>query len=186
MDITELLDQLDAMVQQAKAMPLSSSVIINREELLGSIKEMKEAIPGEIQQARSIVRDRDELLAKAKEHAGAVVARGRQEQLRLAEQEEVVRRAHEEAARILSDGQDHARSLRIEAEAYADQKLEVLVGSLHEALRMVGETQTTLAQGLAQAEHGRERLLVPSGSITDQVPVPAPAPGPFDEEGLGT
>ena len=184
MDLTELLDQLDAMVQQAKAMPLSSSVIINREELLGSISELKEAIPGEVQQARAIVRDRDELLAKAKDHAEATVARGRQEQLRLAEQEEVVRLAHEEAARILSEGQDQARNLRLDAEAYADQKLEILMASLHEGLQVVGETQTTLAQGLAQAEHGRERLRVPAGSMTDPVPVPASAPDPFDEERL--
>lgn len=184
MDLVELIQQLEDAVQQAKAMPLSSSVLINREELLELIERMRTELPTEIQQARHILNDREALLARAKGQAQELVARGHAEQARLAEQEEVVHRAHQEAARIVADAQDAARALRLEAEAYADGKLAELAEQLHAALEVVGRTETTLAQGLAQAEHGRERLRVPLGSA---VPVAEPAPspvaaGPFDEE----
>ena len=46
-------------------MPLSSSALVNRDEVLDMIAEMQETLPDEIKQARWIVKDREELLAKA-------------------------------------------------------------------------------------------------------------------------
>ena len=56
-------------------MPLSSSVLVNRDEVLDLIAEMQEALPDEIKQARWIVKDREELLgegqADGEAHRGA-------------------------------------------------------------------------------------------------------------------
>ena len=54
------------LVREAKAMPLSSSVLVNRDEVLDLIAEMQESLPDEIKQARWIVKDREELLSKAR------------------------------------------------------------------------------------------------------------------------
>ena len=62
MDLAARLEQLEELVREAKSMPLSSSVLVNREEILELIAEMKEALPEEIKRARWIVRDREELL----------------------------------------------------------------------------------------------------------------------------
>ena len=73
MDITARLAHLDEMVREAKAMPLSSSVLVNRDEVLDLIGEMHEALPDEIKQARWIVKDREDLLAKARVDAESIV-----------------------------------------------------------------------------------------------------------------
>ena len=73
-DITARLNQLDELVREAKAMPLSSSVLVNRDEVLELLAEMQEALPDEIKQARWIVKDREELLAKAKADGERIVA----------------------------------------------------------------------------------------------------------------
>lgn len=179
-DLAGMLVRLDELVQQAKAMPLSSSVLINREEIAALVADMQEALPEEIVQAQWVISDRDELLRKAREQADALVARGQQEQVRLAEREEVVRRAHEEAARILAQAQDEARHLRVESEAYVDEKLSGLVGALQAALSTISATESTLTQGLAQAEHGQQRLRVPS--VESSSPRAPAIPEFFDEE----
>ncbi len=77
MDITARLAHLDETVREAKSMPLSSSVLVNRDEVLDLIAEMQEALPDEIKQARWIVKDREDLLAKARTDAEAIVEQAR-------------------------------------------------------------------------------------------------------------
>ena len=67
MDLAARLEQLEELIREAKSMPLSSSVLINREEFLELIAELKEAMPEELKQARWIVKDREELLSKARD-----------------------------------------------------------------------------------------------------------------------
>src|SRR5437867_8875443 len=90
MDLAARLQQLEDMVRDAKSMPLSSSALLNREEVLDLVKDMKETLPDEIRQARWVVKDREELLAKARRDAEAMVEQGQEEQLRLASREAVV------------------------------------------------------------------------------------------------
>ena len=84
MDLAGRLQQLEDMMRDAKSMPLSSSALLNREEVMDIVKDMRESLPEEIRQARWIVKDREELLAKARREAEAMVEQARQEQLRLA------------------------------------------------------------------------------------------------------
>lgn len=175
MDLEGRIEQLDRLVREAKAMPLSSSALVNRDELFELIEQMRRALPEEIEQARWVLRDREELLNKAREEGDAIVERARAEQRRMAEREEIVKRAHEEAARLLSDVQDRAMAVRREADEYVDRKLaqfETFVGSLLKSLR---ELEDGLERTLSRIGEGRETLR----------PGTAPAGAgraPFDEE----
>ena len=95
MDLAARLEQLEELVREAKSMPLSSSVLVNREEVLELIAEMKEALPEEIKRARWIVRDREELLTKAREDGERMVEQAREEQLRMARKEEIVAQGYD-------------------------------------------------------------------------------------------
>ena len=66
MDIAGRLQQLEEIVNEAKSMPLSSSVLVNKDEVLEMLHQMQEDLPEEIKQARWIVKDREELLTKAR------------------------------------------------------------------------------------------------------------------------
>ena len=73
MDLTSRLSELEEMVRDAKSMPLSSSALVNRDEVLKLIEDLKSSLPDEIKQARWVVKDREELLAKARRDAEAMV-----------------------------------------------------------------------------------------------------------------
>jgi hypothetical protein len=161
MDITARLAQLDETIREAKAMPLSSSVLVNRDEVLDLIAEMQEALPDEIKQARWIVKDREDLLAKARADAEAVVEQARAQQLTMARQEAVVARAGEEAERLLGEADGQARSMRREAEEYVDAKLAQFEIALRRVLEESQASVRALAKTLDQVELGREKLRTP-------------------------
>ena len=53
MDALTLVDQLDDLIHQAKVVPLTSQVRVDREEIYKILDQLRVAIPEEIKQARS-------------------------------------------------------------------------------------------------------------------------------------
>lgn len=179
MDLSARLQQLEDMVREAKSMPLSSSALMNREEALELIAEMKESLPEEIRQARWVVKDREELLGKARRDAEVMVEQGREEQLRLANRESVVKRAQEESERILAEAADDARRIRLEAEDYVDGKLAQFEITLQRILEEMIATNGSLAKTIDQVQAGRDRLrgAIPASELGERQAAPEEEPG---------
>jgi vacuolar-type H+-ATPase subunit H len=167
MDITARLNHLDELVREAKAMPLSASVLVNRDEVLELISQMQEVLPEEIKQARWIVKDREDLLAKARADAEGLIEQARGEQLKMARQEAIVTRATEEADRLLTEADEQSRSMRREAEEYVDAKLAQFEIALRRILEDSQSSARALAKTLDQVEVGREKLRTP-GTVAAQ------------------
>jgi cell division septum initiation protein DivIVA len=157
-DLAARLQQLEDMVKEAKSMPLSSSALLNRDELLELLTEMKETLPEEIKQARWVVKDREELLGKARRDADRMVEEARAEQLRMASQEEIVRRAEAEAERIVTEAADEARRVRLEAEDYVDARLAQFQIALQRISEELDATTRHLGKTEDQVQAGREKL----------------------------
>ena len=85
MDVLVLIDKLDDLVHNAKPVPLTDQVRVDKEEIYDILDQMRATIPEEIKQARWIVKERQEMLAEAKREAERIVkeAREKQEQLDL-------------------------------------------------------------------------------------------------------
>jgi vacuolar-type H+-ATPase subunit H len=157
-DLAARLQQIEDMIKEAKSMPLSSSALLNREEMLEMVAQMREVLPEEIKQARWVVKDREELLTKARRDSQRIVEEAEQEQLRMATREEVVKRAEAEADRILAEAREEARRMRLEAEDYVDAKLAQFEIALQRSSEELAVTKTALGRTLEQVEGGRERL----------------------------
>ena len=161
MDLSGRLSELEVVVNEAKSMPLSSSVLISRDEVLQMIHEMQENLPEEIKQARWVVKDREELLAKARVEGDRIIEQAKEEQRRLALRDQVARRAEEEAARMLQEAEDTTNAMRRDAEDYVDAKLAQFEIALRKILEDAQSTARALAKTLDQVEVGRERLHAP-------------------------
>jgi hypothetical protein len=169
MDIAARMQQLEELIIEAKSMPLSTSVLINREEALELIQEMRASLPEEIKQARWVVKDREQLLTKARKDAEGVIQQALEDQHRMASQEEVVKTSIREAERILDEARSDARQIRHEAEDYMDQKLAAFEATITKTLEQIAEIREAqeqqasrieqqLAKTLEQVGRGRERL----------------------------
>ncbi len=160
MDIVTRLQQIQELVEQARSMPLSSTAMVNREELLELIETARTNLPEEIKQARWVVKDREELLSKARRDGETILDEAMAEQGRLVSQQEVVRAAHAEAERIVAEAREQARQLRLEAEDYIDGKLAEYEAILERAAE-------DLERSLGQIRRGREKLRGMSSAVID-------------------
>ena len=158
MEISARLQQIEELVQEAKSMPLSSSALVNREEILEMIEAALSELPEEIKQARWVVKDREELLAKARRDAEGLVERARGEQATILAEQTIVQEAQDEAERILSDARAQARQIRLEAEDYVDSKLAQFDAALTRIQEALVGTDEALTKVRGQVEAGREKL----------------------------
>lgn len=117
--VREALD----LVLTAKAMPLSASVLISREEVADVLQAALDRMPDEIRQARWLLKEREEFIAEKNREADALLEEVRVQAERMVQRTEIVRQANHVAQRVLDDANEEARRLRHEAEDYADQKL---------------------------------------------------------------
>jgi len=179
MDLAGQLAQLEQIVREAKSMPLSSSVLISRDEVLEMLHQMQESLPEEIKQARWVVRDREDLLAKARAEGDRIIEGAREEQRRMAMKDAVAKRAEEEAARLLQEAEDSTGDMRREAEDYVDGKLAQFEIALRKILEDAQGTARSLAKTLDQVEVGRERLRSPA-TAAEQALAPAEEAQPAD------
>ena len=144
MDVLVLIDRLDDLVHNAKAVPLTDQVRLDREEIYEILDQMRATIPEEIKQARWIVKERQEMLAEAKREAERLVMDARDKAAQEASEQEVVKRAEREAAEILEEARGREREVRLGAEDYADEVL--------------GTLEVNLGKFLQAVQRGRERL----------------------------
>jgi hypothetical protein len=118
-----LIGQAISVVNQAKAMPLSASVLVSREELVDILQRALDRLPDDLRQARWLLREREEFLAERTREAENLMEEVKVQAERMVSRTEIVRQANLVAQRILDAANDEARRMRHEAEDYCDQKL---------------------------------------------------------------
>ena len=162
-DLEEVLDHLTALVEDARALPMSSSCVVHRGEVLDLVDEARRVLPVQLDEARRVLADRDRILEQARAEAERLVQAGHEEQGRLVEATAVYTRAQAEADRRLDQAHAEAEAMRLQTEDYVDAKL--------------ANFENVLSSTLATVQRGRERL---SGRPADEqlrgVDLDEPAP----------
>jgi vacuolar-type H+-ATPase subunit H len=118
-----LIQRARDLIASARPLPLSSSVMVAKDELMELLQEALDQMPGELRDARWLLKERDEFLAAKQHEADRILDDVRAQAEQMVQRTEIVRQAHQVAQRILADARDEARRLRHEAEDYCDQKL---------------------------------------------------------------
>lgn len=145
-DVEAILGDLIAIVEHAKSMPLSSSAMIARDEVLAMLEAAREALPVELQRARRVLRDLEDLHVRAEREAAELLDEARARSAYMVQRTEVVRQARHQADRIIEDAGAEGRKIRHEADDYVDRKLAAFEIVLDRTMRTV--------------QAGRARLMV--------------------------
>jgi vacuolar-type H+-ATPase subunit H len=160
-DFIYLLDRLEEALAAGSRVPLTARTLVDEQECLDIVDQMRVTLPNEIKFARRLVAEREHLLAQAREEAERIIRNAELRAGRLVEDHEIVRGAKGRAVEIEDEAERTARELRDEAERYAGQ----ILGRIAERLRQALDGVTT---GL----HELETRDPPVRSHPDAVPVP--------------
>ncbi len=186
-EVEETLEQVREAIDTARPVPLSSSVMINREELLAQLDDVLDMLPDEFRKARWVVKEREQVLLRARRDAEEIVAAAREESRRLVDQQEVVRRAAKSAQQLLEEAKQAAREKVLQAEDYIDNRLSQFGESLHQVLETIDVARGKLARGTNTNDddgyggRGRDEVELVSTATTQEATY---RPGFFDQDNV--
>ena len=131
--LTGVLDAIASAVANARAMPMSSSVLVNRAELLDLVDQARDVLPSQLSRADEVLADADTARSAAQAEADALV-----------DSEAVVVAARERAQQIVREAEESATVLRRDADDYCDRRL--------------ADFEIDLGKVLSQVQAGRAKL----------------------------
>lgn len=99
--VEELINELQAIMEESKAVPLTGGKsLVDTEQVMDILDEIRDSLPSEVRQAKNIVADRSEIIAEAKKEAEAIVRDAEEKRKKLIERDEIVQGAHARANEI--------------------------------------------------------------------------------------
>jgi crotonobetainyl-CoA:carnitine CoA-transferase CaiB-like acyl-CoA transferase len=143
-DVHDKLDELTAVVENARSMPMSASCIVNRGDVLAMLDELRQLLPEEFRHAQLLLADREAVVEEGRREAARLVEEARAEQARLVSESEVWAEARRQAQEIVDDARDETEGMRREVDDYVDTKL--------------ANFEVVLTKTLSTVRRGREKL----------------------------
>lgn len=143
MDILYLLDRLEEVITSGTRVPLANRTLVDEQECLDILDQIRVAIPDEIKQARRLASERDSLIIEAEERASRILKEAEEQAVSRISDHALIRAAEARAAEIEEQAYRLAEQTRRDADDYAYQVLLRLQKRLE---RVVGEVERGLAE----------------------------------------
>lgn len=156
MEIYDRLDDLAQLIETARAVPLSTSCVVPRNEALDMVEDARDVLPDSIREADDILAKREQILDDAHREAEELVT-GAQDQ-----SHDMVVSAQQDADRIVDNARNDADDLlnraRDEARRMIDEQ-EVLLRAQQEAAALLEDAQLRARSILEDAQGQAEEML---------------------------
>ncbi len=167
-----IFDEVLRLLSEARRVPLMDKIVIDEDELLNIIDDLKEAIPREIKSAQQVLEEQKVIIDTAKADAERIVQKAKDEAERIlsvaqaeadakVQQEEIVKQAYVVAEEVKSNALRYQNEVKEEADnynmcvkrdslQYADDMLVFLENNLQSALQGLAENRENINTALQE------------------------------------
>ena len=146
MDIQFLVERLEALVVNARKVPMTSQVILEQAAILDLIDQMRVAIPEEVKNARRIVQESDRVVQKAREEGEQIIGAAQEQAAILLQDQSILRDAELRAGDMERQAQSKADETMRGADQYAADVLIRLESDLVKTLSIVKKSLEVLEE----------------------------------------
>ncbi len=151
MEILKIIDLLEDKVEQAKSIPLMNRAMVDKEDLLANIEELRLNIPEDMKQARLIKDERKRILAEAQAEADEIVKNAKIKVEKMIDEHEITKKAYEQANQIIAAAQKNSRELRMGARQYVDSLFADTDAKLTKAQSIIRKARADVRQEASKA-----------------------------------
>lgn len=144
MEIFTLLEKLEQLINNSKKIPLSDKCVLEQQEILDIIKEIRLKLPDELKQAKWVKEERERILTEANKEADNVVKEAENRIIAMIDEHEITKKAYEQKNEIMSAANESSRQITQGAREYADNILDNLAKSLEKTLKEIKEDRKEL------------------------------------------
>ena len=94
MEIFTLLEALEEILEKSKTIPLVNKSMVDKEEILDIIKEIRLKLPDELKQAKWIKEERSRIMQEAQKEADDIVKEAENRIISMIDEHEITKKAY--------------------------------------------------------------------------------------------
>ena len=144
MEIFTLLETLEDIMEKSRNVPFSNKCIVDKEEILDIIKEIRLKLPEEIKQAKWVKEERQRILVEAQKEADGIIKEEENRIISMIDEHEITRKAYEKKVEIIETANEMSREIKTGTEEYADGVLAGIEVALEDALKVIKNNRKEL------------------------------------------
>ena len=144
MEIFTLLEALEDMLDKSRGIPFSSKCIVNKEEILDIVKDIRLKLPEELKQAKWIKEERQRILVEAQNEADEIIKEAENRIISMIDEHEITKKAYEKKVEIIETANEMSREIKSGTEEYADGVLAGIGVALEDALKVIRNNRIEL------------------------------------------
>jgi ElaB/YqjD/DUF883 family membrane-anchored ribosome-binding protein len=140
--ITSVLDEVEKMVEGSSRVPMNRArAMVDRSDMLVLVKELRDSLPREREEAKAVHRERESILASGREEAERIVQNARQRSQEMVADSETYRRSQRWANENLDGAERYSEEVSRGSEAYREQVMAQIERWFGESLDSVAESR---------------------------------------------
>jgi hypothetical protein len=151
-DVLILLDRLEELVGVGRRMPFSTRVMVEEEEFLALLDQIRAAVPREIRQAQRVVEERSEIITGAQQEAAKILDLARNQAEYIVSEQGVLNEARQRGEDILRQVEQERRRSMGQIDEYALQQLGQVEEAVQDGLNLVMDALRAASANLEQAK----------------------------------
>ena len=144
MEIFTLLETLEDMLENSKKVPFTTRGMVDKEEMLEIIKEIRIKLPDELKQAKWVKEERQRILVEAQKEADGIVKEAENRIISMIDEHEITKKAYEQKAEIIEAANEMSREISNGTKEYADNVLQGIEVALEDALKIIQNNRKEL------------------------------------------
>ena len=159
-DVEHLINMLYDLINDAKNAPLSSDrCIIDREEALDLLDEIRAGLPTELKRAQDLIQAKEEYVTNAKREVDRMIQKAEYDAKNKVSDSEVLVAARERSREIIQRAEDRSNEMYRVVNEYTEDALRRTEEAIQAALEEVKESRVRFrAASSARRQQDREEL----------------------------
>lgn len=159
-DVQRLLDMLYSMIDEAKSAAFSSDkCVINRDEALDLLDEIRAKLPLEVKKAQELIRARDEYVAAAKKEVEKMMRQAELDAKTIVSESEIMQQARAKSNDIIRRAEERTKELYHVANTYTEDALRRTEEAIQAALDEVKESRIRFRSASAEKMQAQQEQL---------------------------
>ena len=158
MEIFTLLEALEEILDKSKSVPFTDKSIVEKNQILNIIKDIRLKLPDELKQAKWIKEERERIIDEAQKEANDIVKEAENRIISMIDEHEITKKAYDKKKEIIEDANDMYREITQGTNAYVDEILANIENNMKELSKSLSGVEASVQNALETIQNNRKEL----------------------------
>ena len=158
MEIFTLLEAIEDVLENCKTLPFSNRRIVDKDEILDIVREIRLKLPDDLKQAKWVREERNRIIQEAKKEGEDIVKEAENRIISMIDEHEITKKAYDKKTEIIADANEMYREITKGTNDYVDGILANIENNMLELGKSLSNVEMTIQNAVETIQNNRKEL----------------------------